>query len=71
MHLRRRMLETISEIRQKENMGGKSGRYYAFLTQQFVNAELFLTTEKPAAAGRKKENAPAEESAPPKGEESN
>lgn len=70
-HLRMRMLETIREIRQKENtenMGGRNGRYYAFLTQQFVNAELFLKAEKAAAAERKKENVPVEESAPSKGE---
>lgn len=70
-HLRQRMLETICEIRQKEyteNMGGRNGRYYAFLTQQFVNVELFLMARMPAAAGREKGNVPAEESAPPEGE---
>lgn len=45
MYLKQRMLNNIKEIRQKENAcerKGRGGRYYAFLTQQYMNAELFL-----------------------------
>lgn len=52
-YLKRRMMNNIREIRQNENVGernGRNGRYYAFLTQQYINVELFLEKETGDAA---------------------
>lgn len=46
-HLRRRMLNEIKVFRKKESKGNiddRSGRHFAFLTQQYINAELFSKT---------------------------